>query len=70
MKELGIEDLKDGAFRARKSLAYTLSHLFKDQEQISFTEEFRHLAYDLTHPEEFPMQKLNIQAELRDYQKR
>lgn len=70
LKELGIDDLKDGAFRARKSLAYTLSHLFKDQKQISFTEEFRHLAYDLTHPEEFPMQKLNIQAELRDYQKR
>ena len=70
LKELGIEDLKDGAFRARKSLAYTLSHLFKDQKQISFTEEFRHLAHDLTHPEEFPMQKLNIQAELRDYQKR
>ena len=70
LKELGIEDLKDGAFRARKSLAYTLSHLFKDQKQISFTEEFSHLAHDLTHPEEFPMQKLNIQAELRDYQKR
>ena len=70
LKELGIEDLKDGVFRARKSLAYTLSHLFKDQKQISFTEEFRHLAHDLTHPEEFPMQKLNIQAELRDYQKR
>ena len=70
LEELGIEDLQDGAFRARKSLAYTLSHLFKDQKQISFTEEFRHLAHDLTHPEEFPMQKLNIQAELRDYQKR
>lgn len=70
LEELGIEDLQDGAFLARKSLAYTLSHLFKDQKQISFTEEFRHLAHDLTHPEEFPMQKLNIQAELRDYQKR
>ena len=70
LKELGIEDLKDGAFRARKSLAYTLSHLFKDQKQISFTEEFRHLAHNLTHPEEYPMQKLNIKAELRDYQKR
>lgn len=70
LEELGIEDLQDGAFRARKSLAYTLSHLFKDQGQISFTEEFRNLAHDLTHPEDFPMQKLNIQAELRDYQKR
>lgn len=70
LEELGIEDLQDGAFRARKSLAYTLSHLFKDQDQISFTEEFRNLAHDLTHPEDFPMKELIIQAELRDYQKK
>ena len=70
LEELGIEDLQDGAFRARKSLAYTLSHLFEDQDQIFFTEEFRHLAHDLTHPEDFPMKKLNIQADLRDYQKK
>jgi len=70
LEELGIEDLQNGAFRARKSLAYTLSHLFKDQDQISFTEEFRNLAHDLTHPEDFPMKELNIQAELRDYQKK
>ena len=70
LEELGIEDLQDGAFRARKSLAYTLSHLFKDQDQVSFTEEFRNLAHDLTHPEDFPMKVLNIQADLRDYQKK
>lgn len=70
LEELGIEDLQDGAFRARKSLAYTLSHLFKDQDQIFFTEEFRHLAHDLKHPEDFPMKDLNIQADLRDYQKK
>lgn len=70
LEELGIEDLQDGAFRARKSLAYTLSHLFKDQDQISFTEEFCNLAHDLTHPEDFPMKELNVQAELRDYQKK
>ena len=70
LEELGIEDLQDGAFRARKSLAYTLSHLFKDQDQISFTEEFRNLAHDLTHPEDFPMKELNIQADLRGYQKK
>jgi len=70
LEELGIEELQDGAFRARKSLAYTLSRLFEDQDQIFFTEEFRHLAHDLTHPEDFPMKELNIQAELRDYQKR
>ena len=70
LEELGIEDLQDGTFRARKSLAYTLSRLFEDQDQIFFTEEFRHLAHDLTHPEDFPMKELNIQADLRDYQKK
>ena len=70
LEELGIEELQDGAFRARKSLAYTLSRLFEDQDQIFFTEEFRHLAHDLTHPEDFPMKELNIQADLRDYQKK
>ena len=70
LEELGIEELQDGAFRARKSLAYTLSRLFEDQDQIFFTEEFRHLAHDLKHPEDFPMKDLNIQADLRDYQKK
>ena len=51
-------------------MAYTLSHLFKDQDQVTFTEEFRHLAHDLTHPEDFPMTALNIKADLRDYQKK
>ena len=68
--DLGIDEIESAAFQARKSLAYTLSHLFKDQDQVFFTEEFRHLAHDLTHPEDFPMKELNIQADLRDYQKK
>ena len=70
LEELGIDEIESAAFQARKSLAYTLSHLFKDQDQVFFTEEFRHLAHDLTHPEDFPMKELNIQADLRDYQKK
>ena len=70
LEDLGIEEIESDSFHARKSLAYTLSYLFKDQDQVTFTEEFRHLAHDLTHPEDFPMKPLNINAELRDYQKK
>ena len=70
LEDLGIEEIESDSFHARKSLAYTLSYLFKDQDQVTFTEEFRHLAHDLTHPEDFLMKPLNINAELRDYQKK
>ena len=70
LDDLGIGEIESDTFHARKSLSYTLSHLFKDQDQVTFTEEFRHLAHDLTHPEDFPMTALNIKADLRDYQKK
>lgn len=70
LDDLGIDEMESDAFHARKSLAYTLSHLFKNQDQVTFTEEFKHLAHDLTHPEDFPMTPLNIKANLRDYQKK
>ena len=70
LDDLGIGEIESDTFHARKSLAYTLSHLFKDQDQVTFTEEFKHLAHDLTHPEDFPMTALNIKADLRDYQKK
>lgn len=70
LDDLGIGEIESDTFHARKSLAYTLSHLFKNQDQVTFTEEFRHLAHDLKHPEDFPMTPLNIKAYLRDYQKK
>ena len=70
LEELGIDEMESAAFQARKSLAYTLSHLFKDQDQVTFTDEFRHLAHHLTHPEDFSMKSLDIRAQLRDYQRK
>ena len=70
LEDLGIEESGSGSFRARKSLVYTLAQLFDNQDQISLTEEFAHLARNLTHPEEFPLQQVHIQADLRDYQKK
>ena len=69
LQELGVE-LKDGSFKARKSLAYSLSQLFEGRDRISFSEEFRHLAHDLTHPEDFPLGDIRVQASLRDYQEK
>ena len=69
LQELGVE-LKDGSFQARKSLAYSLSQLFEGRDRISFTEEFQHLAHDLTHPEDFPLGDVRVQASLRDYQEK
>lgn len=69
LQELGVE-LKDGPFQARKSLAYSLSQLFEGRDRISFSEEFQHLAHDLTHPEDFPLGDIRVQASLRDYQEK
>ena len=69
LQELGVE-LKDGSFQARKSLAYSLSQLFEGRDRIAFSEEFQHLAYDLTHPEDFPLGEVQVQASLRDYQEK
>ncbi|WP_061420604.1 DEAD/DEAH box helicase [Streptococcus oralis] len=69
LQELGVE-LKDGSFKARKSLAYSLSQLFEGRDRIAFSEEFQHLAHDLTHPEDFPLGEVQVQASLRDYQEK
>lgn len=69
LQELGVE-LKDGSFQARKSLAYSLAQLFEGRDRISFSEEFQHLAHDLTHPEDFPLGDIRVQASLRDYQEK
>ena len=69
LQELGVE-LKDGSFQVRKSLTYSLSQLFEGRDRISFSEEFQHLAHDLTHPEDFPLGDIRVQASLRDYQEK
>ena len=69
LQELGVE-LKDGSFQARKSLAYSLSQIFEGRDRIAFSEEFQHLAHDLTHPEDFPLGDIRVQASLREYQEK
>ena len=68
LQDLRAKKGKDGIFQTQRIAAYQLSELFKDQEKVSFSEEFRHLAFDLTHPEEFALSTLKVEATLRDYQ--
>ncbi len=70
LQELGQFELKDGTLQARKSLAYSLAHLFEGRDRVSFSQEFQNLAHDLTHPEDFPRQATQVQADLRDYQEK
>lgn len=68
LQDLRAKKGKDGIFQTQRIAAYQLSELFKDQEKVSFSEEFHHLAFDLTHPEEFALPTLKVEATLRDYQ--
>ncbi|BCJ11086.1 hypothetical protein SMNM65_15180 [Streptococcus mitis] len=70
LQELGQFELKDGSLQARKPLAYSLAHLFEGRDRVSFSQEFQNLAHDLTHPEDFPRQATQVQADLRDYQEK
>ena len=70
LQELGQFELKDGTLQARKSLAYSLAYLFEGRDRVSFSQEFQNLAHDLTHPEDFPRQETQVQADLRDYQEK
>ena len=68
MQQLRSKHSKNGVIQTHSLAAYQLSELFKDQERVDLSQDFRQLAYDLTHPEDFPLPKLKVQAELRDYQ--
>ena len=54
--------------QVRRIAAYQLSDLLADQDNVHFSEDFRNLAHDLTHPEDFQLPQMTIQATLRDYQ--
>ena len=68
-----LQDLRakfsDGKIKMHKSRAYSLSETFKDNEHVNFSRDFKKMAYDLTHPEEFDIKPYEINAKLRSYQK-
>lgn len=68
LQDLRAKKLKGGKLETNRIAAFQLSELFKDKDNVNFSEEFRNLAHDLTHPEDFSIEKPPVQATLRDYQ--
>ena len=68
LADLRAKMSKGGKLQARRIAAYQLSDLLADQDNVHFSEDFRNLAHDLTHPEDFQLPQMTIQATLRDYQ--
>ena len=65
---LRVKKTKTGQLQTNRIAAFQLSQLFESADNVQFSEEFRHLAHDLIHPEQFPLGKLQVNAKLRDYQ--
>ena len=68
LQKLRAKKLKGGQIRTNRLAALQLTDILEDQENVSFSEGFRQLAYDLRNPEEFQLPSLQVEAELRDYQ--
>ena len=65
---LRAKKTKTGQLQTNRIVAFQLSQLFETADNVQFSEDFRHLAHDLIHPEQFPLGKLQVTAKLRDYQ--
>lgn len=65
---LRAKKTKTGQLQTNRIVAFQLSQLFETADNVQFSNEFRHLAHDLIHPEQFPLGKLQVTAKLRDYQ--
>ena len=65
---LRAKKTKTGQLQTNRIAAFQLSQLFETADNVQFSEDFRHLAHDLIHPEQFPLGKLQVTAKLRDYQ--
>ena len=68
LQKLRAKKVREGHVATHRLAAFQLAEVLDKQENVSFSEEFKKLAYDLRHPEEFTLGALNIEAELRDYQ--
>lgn len=66
--ELRAKITKGGKLQTQRIAAYELTGLLENQANVHFSEEFQHLAHDLTHPEDYPLPQMAITATLRDYQ--
>ena len=68
LQQLRSKRTKNGFIQTSSLAAYQLAEFFKGKDKVQFSKDVQQLAFDLTHPEEFPLPKLQVKADLRDYQ--
>jgi len=68
LQQLRSKRTKNGFIQTSSLAAYQLAEFFKGRDRVQFSKDVQQLAFDLTHPEEFPLPKLQVKADLRDYQ--
>ena len=57
-----------GQLQLHKFASYQLAQTVGDYGNINLSEEFQQMAYDLTHPEQYPFPEVEVAVALRDYQ--
>lgn len=68
LQQLRSKRTKNGFIQTSSLAAYQLAEFFKGKDRVQFSKDVQQLAFDLTHPEEFPLPELQVKADLRDYQ--
>lgn len=57
-----------GRVQLHRFASYQLAASVTGYSNVSLSTEFQQLAYDLTHPEDYPLPAVDVAVELRDYQ--
>ncbi|MFC5630249.1 MULTISPECIES: DEAD/DEAH box helicase [Streptococcus] len=68
LQNLRHRKVENGHLQLNQASAFQVMETLKDNETVSFTESFESLIYDLRHPEMFKLPKLDVKAQVRDYQ--
>lgn len=68
LQKLRAKTAVNGHLELSGVATYQIADHFKNISNISFSDDFKKMAQDLTHPENYPLPSLRVQAELRDYQ--
>ena len=68
LADLGVERNEEGHLQTNRLAAFRLNQMLEERHDFILSQDLKQLTHDLQHPEEFPLGKVNVKAELRDYQ--
>ncbi|MGT2887786.1 SNF2 helicase associated domain-containing protein [Streptococcus didelphis] len=68
LQKLRARQLGNGHMQLDGIAAMQVSQLFSDMSNVHFSQELEELVSDLTHPENYTLPDLDVEADIRDYQ--